>query len=106
MPVNCATCGLPEELCVCATISKEGAKITVKAVKKKFNALATVIIGMENKEEELRHIVKQLKAKFACGGTYKDGIVELQGDHRKRMKDILVELGFAPESIDVKTEVE
>jgi translation initiation factor 1 (eIF-1/SUI1) len=33
-------------------------------------------------------------------------MVELQGDHRRRMKDILVELGFAPESIEVKTEVE
>jgi len=105
MPVNCATCGLPEELCVCATISKEGAKITVKAVKRKFNALTTLIAGMES-GEDMKHLVTQLKARLACGGTSKDGVIELQGDHRKRLKDILVELGFAADSIEVKTEVE
>ena len=32
----------------------------------------------------------------------KDGKVELQGDHKQKVKDFLVQMGFAAETIDVK----
>ncbi|MFH0868873.1 MAG: stress response translation initiation inhibitor YciH [archaeon] len=106
MPEICPTCGLPQDLCVCAAIAKEGAKIVVKVVKRKFGSPATVIEGIENKEQDMKTLVKQLKAKLACGGTCKDGMIELMGDHRKKVKDILVSLGFAPDSIEVRQQVE
>ena len=102
----CPTCGLPMDLCVCSAIAKEGQKIVVKAVKRKFGSITTVIDGIENKEDEMKTLVKQLKEKLACGGTYKDKQIELMGDHRRRAKEVLVTLGFAVDSIEVRQQVE
>ena len=44
------------------------------------------------------HIGK-LKAKLACGGTVKDGVIELQGSHVPQVKQELIKLGFSAESI-------
>lgn len=104
--MNCPTCGLPNELCVCSSIAKEGQKVVVKAVKRKFGSPTTVIEGIDSKSNDVKTITKQLKEKLACGGTHKDNVIELMGDHRKKVKDILVSLGFAADSIEVRQEVE
>ena len=98
----CTRCGLPKELCVCETIAKESQKIVVQLVKKKFNKISTVVEGIDEKEINLRELAKKLKSKFACGGTAKEGRIELQGDHKQKVKEILVQSGFAPETIEVK----
>lgn len=98
----CVTCGLPKELCVCESIAKETQAITIELEKKKFGKVYTVISGLDEKEIDLDDLAKKLKSKFACGGTIKDGRVELQGDHKLKVKDFLVTIGFAPETIMVK----
>jgi translation initiation factor 1 len=98
----CNTCGLPKELCVCETIAKESQKIVVERVKKKFGKISTMITGINEAEIDLKELAKKLKNKFACGGTAKDGYVELQGDHLKDMRPELIKLGFSPDSIDLK----
>ncbi len=98
----CNTCGLPKELCVCETIAKESQKIVVRLVKKKFGKMSTLITGLDEGEIDLKDLAKKLKGKFACGGTAKDGYVELQGDHLKDMKPELIKLGFSPDSIELK----
>lgn len=98
----CVTCGLPKELCVCESIAKETQAITIELEKKKFGKVYTVISGLDEKEIDLDELAKKLKSKFACGGTIKDGRVELQGDHKLKVKDFLVTIGFAPETIMVK----
>ena len=45
--------------------------------------------------------VEDLKNKYACGGTAKDGYVFLQGDHRDTIKETLISLGFPEESIEL-----
>ena len=98
----CSKCGLPQELCVCESIAKESQKIEVLTVKKKFGKLYTLVRGIDEKELSLKDIAKKLKSKFACGGTSKEGIIELQGDHKNHVKPFLIEMGFSPESIIVK----
>ncbi len=98
----CATCGLPKELCVCETIAKEGQKIVIKTEKKKFGKVHTIIEGIDAKEIDMKDMTKQLKSKLACGGTIKGGKVELQGDHKQKVKDFLVQMGFAPQTIEMK----
>ena len=44
-------------------------------------------------------LIKSLKEKLACGGTVKEGVIELQGDHKRQVKPILVKLGFSENSI-------
>ena len=97
----CDTCGLPKDLCVCETIAKESQIIEVKTEKRKFGKVYTIITGIDSKEIDLNDIAKRLKSKFACGGTAKQGIIELQGNHLQNAKKELIALGFAAEYIVV-----
>ena len=96
----CNQCGLPQDLCVCEMIAREQQKITVTIEKKKFGKEYTVIKGIQ-KEANIDESVRKLKSKFACGGTAKNGQIELQGNHKLRMKAALVELGVPEEMIEV-----
>jgi len=98
----CPKCGLARELCVCETIAKEDQRIVVKTEKRKFGKLITIVVGINAKAIDIKEVAKKLKSKFACGGTVKDNIIELQGQHRDGVKQELIKLGFAPETIEVK----
>lgn len=98
----CNVCGLPKDLCVCEQIAKENQKIVAKIVKKKFGKQYTVIEGIDSNQIDLKDVAKNLKNRFACGGTAKDGLIELQGNHLLKVQEALMELGFAPETIEVK----
>jgi translation initiation factor 1 len=99
----CRKCGLPKELCVCETIAKESQKIVVKSIQKKFGKKYTVIEGIDGKEIDLRELMKKLKNQLACGGTVKNGAIELQGDHKVNVRRALIQTGFAPETIEVRS---
>ena len=99
MSTVCPNCGLPRDLCVCETIAKENQKIEVAIEKKKFGKKYTIIKGLQG--IDLEDLAKKLKNKFACGGTVKEEKIELQGDHKQRAKQVLVELGFPEEMIEV-----
>ena len=98
----CQICGLVKELCVCETIAKENQKILVYIEKKKFNKSYTIIEGIDEKEIDLKDLAKKLKSALACGGTIKEGKIELQGEHKQKAKKILIEHGFAPGSVDIR----
>ena len=102
MSESCQICGLVKELCVCETIAKESQKILVYIERKKFNKNYTIVKGIDEKEIDLKELAKKLKSELACGGTIKDGKIELQGEHKQRAKKILIEHGFAPGSIEVR----
>ena len=93
--------GLPKELGVWDNISLENQKITVVIEKRKFGKQYTVVRGFGS-EIKINDIAKKLKNKFACGGSSKGGQVELQGNHKNRIRAALVEFGFAEESIEVQ----
>ena len=98
----CNKCGLPKQLCVCETIAKESQRIKVYTVTKKFHKVSTIIEGLDNREIDVKDVARTLKSGFACGGTVKEGRIELQGDHRAKIKASLVNLGFQLATIDVK----
>jgi len=92
--------GLPKELGAWENIAKEGQKIKIKIIKKKFGKKYTVVEGINKNEVNIKDITKKLKNKFACGGTNKVGIIELQGDHLKDIRRELITLGFSPDQIE------
>lgn len=102
MSTICTTCGLPQDLCVCDQIARESQRISVTLDRKKFGKNYTVISGINEHEVDIKELSKKLKNKFACGGTGKNGIIELQGDHLRTVKEALVEQGFSPDTIDVQ----
>ena len=97
----CPTCGLPQDLSMCETIAREGQQITIKVVKRRFGKMMTVVEGL-SKDVDIKDLSKKLKSKFACGGTAKNGVIELQGSHVSKIKEELIKLGFSAESITVE----
>ena len=97
----CPKCGLPREICACEALEKEEmAEIKVYTTKKKFGKLVTIIEGLG--KDELDRTAKELKRKLACGGTAKEGVIVLQGDHRNRVKQFLTALGYSEERIKLR----
>jgi translation initiation factor 1 len=94
----CPACRLPKARCVCrqnaaprpagdgiVRVSRETAHRGGKAV--------TVVRGLELEAAGLAQLAKQLKAVCGAGGTVKDGVIEVQGDHCERVIDTLRKQG-------------
>ena len=45
-------------------------------------------------EDDLKALAKKLKQKCGTGGTVKDGVIEIQGEHREKVADVLQKLGY------------
>ncbi|MEK6941669.1 MAG: stress response translation initiation inhibitor YciH [archaeon] len=91
--------GLPKELLGIEDISKETQKIRIRVERRRLKKLVTSIKGIDSKKE-MKEIAKDLKKKLACGGTVKDDEIELQGEHKRRVKEFLLDMGYREEQID------
>lgn len=89
---------MPTDSDVFEEIAKGEQHITVTTAIRRYGKKATLISGFD-RTVDLKSIAKSLKEKMACGGTVKDNTIELQGDHKKNVRQALVELGFSEESI-------
>ena len=98
----CSTCGLPKDLCVCGEIEKEQQRIRIRLETRKFGKATTIIDGMDDKNSNLSSIAQKLKTYCACGGTSKNGQIMLQGDHRDRVREFLVKMGYPQENIELQ----
>ncbi|UXZ53862.1 translation initiation factor Sui1 [Halomonas sp. 7T] len=54
----------------------------------------TTISGVPLPEAELKTLAKTLKQRCGTGGAVKDGIIEIQGDHRETLQQALTSLGY------------
>lgn len=97
----CSTCGLPKDLCVCGTISMEQQLVKVRLETRKWGKPTTVIEGIDGKSVSLSDLAGKLKSYCACGGTAKDNQILLQGDHREKVRKMLVQYGFPETSIEI-----
>ncbi|WP_202320236.1 stress response translation initiation inhibitor YciH [Archaeoglobus neptunius] len=95
----CPVCGLPKDLCVCEEVAKEQQFIMIKVGKRRYGKEVTLVEGIDSGEINLEELAKYLKSKLACGGTVKNGVIELQGNHVNRVKELLIKKGFNPERI-------
>src|SRR3989344_1136920 len=90
--------GLPVEAITWEDLAKSEQHITVSTVSRRYGKITTLVSGFD-KSIDLKQTARELKEILACGGTVKDGIIELQGNHSKNVKRVLVKLGFPEESI-------
>ena len=95
----CPKCGLPKEICVCEEIAREQQNITVAVDRRRYGKMMTVVDGLNPHDLDLDSLISDLKSTCACGGTIKEGRIELQGDHRPKVKKALDKLGFIVELI-------
>lgn len=95
----CPDCGKPVAACICrqkaAAIPKGDGNVRVgRETKGRKGAGVTVISGLPLAEAELKELAKALKARCGSGGTLKDGVIEIQGDHRDLLVEELIKRGF------------
>jgi translation initiation factor 1 len=86
----CPVCGNPASKCTCrrkeAAAAGDGIVRVARSTKGRKGKGVTVITGIALDHDGLRSLAKQLKQKCGSGGTVKNGVIEIQGDHR----DLLV----------------
>lgn len=54
----------------------------------------TTISGVPVDDKAFEQLAKQLKQLCGTGGTVKDRVIEIQGDHREKIRDALTRLGY------------
>jgi translation initiation factor 1 len=81
-------------------LDRENAKVIISKEFRKFKKPTTVIKGLENLIDAAS-LTRELKIKLGTGGTYKNLLVILQGDHRDAVKSILIEKGINENLIEV-----
>ena len=93
----CPKCGLPKELCMCEEIAREQQSVRISIDSRRYGKTVTVIDGIDGNDIDIVDLAKTLKSRCAAGCTCKDGRIELQGDHKKKVKLVLEEMGFRTE---------
>lgn len=83
----CPTCSKPVAECACrqkGTIRKGDGIVRVgRETKGRKGKGVTVITGVPLDGTDLKEFAKHLKTMCGAGGTLKDGVIEIQGDHRE-----------------------
>ncbi len=97
----CPKCSLPVELCVCESLQQEKQKITIYVDKRKWGRAMSVMNFSNFKGVNLKKICKKAKQYCASGGTVKDNTIEVQGDHRIKLKKFLETIGYSDENIEI-----
>ncbi len=53
-----------------------------------------LVVGIDSEQHDLKKLAKTIKSKMGQGGAVKEGIIEVQGDDREKLKAILEGLKF------------
>jgi translation initiation factor 1 len=83
-------------------LDKTEVRIVVRLETRKFRKPVTIVLGLPKGKHELEEVSRELKKKFATGGTAKEGEILLQGDHRDKVREELEKLGFQASQIEVQ----
>ncbi|MFA9416332.1 translation initiation factor [Natrinema sp. HArc-T2] len=68
--------------------------LSLRIEKRRYDKPVTIIEGFDLSKSELESTASGLKSALGTGGTVTDGRIELQGDHRGRVPDLLRDRGF------------
>jgi translation initiation factor 1 len=94
----CPQCLRPQTHCVCGSskpaATGDGIVRLHRETKGRGGKAVTIIRGLPLSGADLKSLASQLKKKCGVGGTLKDDIIEIQGDHRELLKEELEKLGY------------
>ena len=84
----------PEQTEPPRSVSSDGVVRIHRETKGRKGAGVTLVDGLAMNAAELKVLAKKLKQKCSSGGAIKDGLIEIQGDHREAVKALLEKDGF------------
>jgi translation initiation factor 1 len=96
----CPKCGWPADRCVCSrTTAQQSVPSRVVArlrIEKsgRGGKTVTVVYDLPRNGEFLRTLARELKQACGTGGSATEDTVEIQGDHRERIRPLLVAKGW------------
>lgn len=94
---HCPGCSQPVDACTCKqTLIPEGDGIARvrRETKGRGGKTVTTISGVPLAVDALQELTSTLKKRCGCGGSLKDGVIEIQGDHVELLLAELIKQGF------------
>jgi translation initiation factor 1 len=98
---KCSVCGWPQRNCQCSHRHAARQAVPTRLVAKlrtekkgRGGKTVTVVYGLPENTEFLKELSQELKRACGTGGTIVEGAVELQGDLRDRVRDVLAKRGY------------
>jgi translation initiation factor 1 len=99
-PVTCERCGQALKQCKCPRKADgqlhlpKNQPARVSRERRGGGKMITVITGLGLNESDLSAMLKQFKATLGAGGTIREDCIELQGDHRDKLVEVLRQFGY------------
>src|SRR5690606_17172402 len=96
----CPGCGQAQAACDCRARAQarpaggDGIVRVGRATKGRAGKGVTVISGLPLAAAELQALAKTLKQHCGTGGTVRDAVIEIQGEQRDRLVDLLQKMGY------------
>lgn len=94
----CPECNKQAQQCSCKkkkqAIPKDGIVRLMRETKGRKGKGVTLINGVPLDPAALKKLAKSLKQKCGSGGSIKNGVIEIQGDHRDALEKELLTLGY------------
>ena len=98
----CPACQKPVLKCSCkkkqsrppAKVKTDGIIRVQREVKGRKGKTVTTLSGFQIAADEIKHLSAQLKRRCGTGGSVKDGIIIIQGDHREALLSELKKQGY------------
>jgi translation initiation factor 1 len=95
----CPACRQPVSACACkakAAVKGDGVVRVSLQTKGRGGKSVTIVKGLALDAAALAQLGKQLRTACGSGGTVKDGVIEVQGDHCELIMETLAKLGHRP----------
>jgi translation initiation factor 1 len=82
---------------MCEEIAREQQTVKISTDSRRYGKVVTIVEGFDPSDIDIDDLARKLKTKCAAGGTAKDGKIELQGEHKKKVQKALEDMGFKTE---------
>ena len=98
----CPRCSFPRDLCICGSLEAEEQEIIIKNGRRKWGKVVSLVRFKGENDISLEDLLTKAKKKCASGGTIRGkNTIEIRGDHRFKLRKMLVEMGFPKENIRI-----